>query len=454
MICATVAATLLAWPGEPRPALAQGVPGGSAAGLVVIRDAETETLLRTYATPLFRAAGIDPGLVRIVLIENRAINAFVSTGNRMFIYTGLIEQASSALELIGVMAHESGHIAGGHVSQLPEQMREAMLKAVAAMLIGAAAGMASRQGDAAAGIAVAGQQTALRGLLTFTRAQEAAADTAGMTFLDRNQWSAQGLLDLFHRLAEQEVLLTGLQDPYLLTHPLTHDRIAFVEDHVAKSPYSHASLPAGFDSGFAMMKAKLIGFLDGPNEVLRRYPESDHSAPARYARAIAYFRSGHIQPAIELMDGLIAEQHGNPYLYELKGQILFEGQRGRDALQPYREAARLAPDQPLIRASLGHVMIELNDPILLRSALTELQAAIARDRENAEAWRDLGIAWGRLDDLGQANLALAEEAMLDGRIGDARAFAKRAEKVLPPGPSKLRAQDIGNAVKKENLVGE
>jgi predicted Zn-dependent protease len=453
MIGATVAAALVAVHAAP-PALAQGVPGGSAAGLVVIRDAETETLLRTYATPLFRAAGIDPGLVHIVLIENRAINAFVSTGNRMFIYTGLIEQASSALELIGVMAHESGHIAGGHISRLPEQMREAMLKAVAAMLIGAAAGVASHQGDAAAGIAVAGQQTALRGLLTFTRAQEAAADTAGMTFLDRNQWSAQGLLDLFHRLAEQEVLLTGLQDPYLLTHPLTRDRIAFVEDHVAKSPYSHASLPAGFDTGFAMMKAKLVGFLEGPNEALRRYPESDHSAPARYARAIAYFRSGHIQPAVDLMDGLIAEQHGNPYLYELKGQILFEGQRGRDALQPYRDAARLAPDQPLIRASLGHVMIELNDPILLRSALTELQAAIARDRENAEAWHDLGIAWGRLDDLGQANLALAEEAMLDGRIGDARASAKRAEKVLPPGPSKLRAQDIGNAVKKENLVGE
>jgi predicted Zn-dependent protease len=417
----------------------------------LIRDAEIETLLLNFATPLFRAAGLDSSLLRIQLVRDGAINAFVTSGNRMYIYTGLLQQADTASEVIGVMAHETGHVMHNDPSKLPEQMREAMLKAVAGMLIGAAAGVLGHQPDAGMAAALGGQQLAMRQFLSFSRAQEAGADQAAMLLLDRNGWSARGLAALFDRLKDQELLVVDRQDPYMQSHPLTRERIAFVAEHVAHSPNSDRPLPPGFETGFAMAKAKLDGFLDAPMAVFRKYPDSDHSAPAAYARAIALYRSGRPDEAVAQLDRLIATQRGNPWLVELKGQILFEAGRARDALAVYRDAARLAGEQPLIRAALAHAMIESNDPLLIRPAIHELQRALDRDREDADTWRLLATAWGRAGDIGQANLALAEEAMINDDIYMARRFAREAEKNLPPGASKLRAQDIANAAKKENL---
>lgn len=436
----------------PGPVRAQDAAGGNG-GVVVIRDAEAETLLRTYADPLFRAGGIDPSLVHIILIREAAINSFVTTGNRMFINTGLIEQADSALELIGVMAHEAGHVIGGHVSRMPEAMERAMYESIAAMLLAVAAGFAGRNsggGDAAAGIALGGSQIAQRGLLSFARGIEASADQAAMRVLDRNCWSGAGLLNLFHKLEGQEALISDLQDPYVRTHPLTAERITFVQSHVDTSPCSTHPLPPGWDRAFLMMRAKLVGFLAARDEVLRRYPETDRSPPARYARAIMLYRQGHTGPALDLLNTLIGEQPGNAWLLELKGQILFDGGHGREALGPYREAVRLAPEQPLIQQELAHAEIETGDPALLRPAVSRLQKALAREREDASTWHELGIAWGRLGDMGQANLALAEEAMLKHDIQGAKELALRAQAQLAPGPARLRAIDIGNAVRKEN----
>jgi predicted Zn-dependent protease len=416
----------------------------------LIRDAEIETLLASFATPLFRAAGLDAGLLRIQVVRDGAINAFVTSGNRMYVHTGLLQQAGNASEIIGVMAHETGHVMHDDPAKLPEQMQAAMLKAVAGMLIGAAAGAVSRQADVGMAAALGGQHLALRQLLSFSRAQEAGADQAAMLLLDRNGWSARGLLALFDRLKDQELLVVDRQDPYLQSHPLTRERIAFVAEHVARSPNSDRPLPAGFDSGFAMAKAKLDGFLDAPMAVFRKYPDSDRSAPAIYARAIALYRSGRTNEAVALLDGLIATQRGNPWLRELKGQVLFESGRAREALAAYRDAARLAGEQPLIRTGLARAMVESNDPLLIRPAIHELERALDRDREDADTWRLLGTAWGRTGDLGQANLALAEAAMINDDIFMARRFAREAEKYLPAGAAKLRAQDIANAAKKEN----
>jgi predicted Zn-dependent protease len=443
------AAASLVW---RRPAPAQE-GGGGGSNVVVIRDAEAETLLRNFADPLFRAGGIDPGLVRIILIRDAAINSFVSTGNRMFINTGLIEQADSALELIGVMAHETGHVIGGHLSKLPEALDRAMYESLAAMLVGLAAGFAGRNtggGDAAAGIALGGAQMAQRGMLSFSRTIEASADQAAMRVLDRVCWSAAGLLGLFHKLEGQEALVSDLQDPYVRTHPLTAERIASVQNHVATSPCSAHPLPAGWETDFQMVKAKLVGFLAEPGEVLRRYPETDRSAPARYARAIMLYRQGHTDLALALMRSLMAEQPANPWLFELEGQILFDGGRGREALGPYREAARLAPDQPLIGQELAHAEIETGDPALLRPAIARLQRALARERSDPFSWHELGVAWGRLGDMGQSNLALAEAALAERDIKNAKTLAARALAALPPGPARLRATDIANAVKPEN----
>lgn len=419
---------------------------------MLIRDAETETMLRTFANPLFRASGVDPNLVRIVLIRDNAINSFVSTGNLLFVHTGLIMKAESALELVGVLAHETGHIAGGHLARLPEAMREAMISSIVAMLIGAAAGAAARSG-AGIGAGIGGQQLAQRNFLSFTRGMERSADQAGIAALDAVGWSARGMLDLFRHLEGQEMFAANQQDPYVLTHPLTRERIEFVQNQVARRPNAGSGLPPDFEPTFAMVRAKLQGFLQPSSITLRSVPASDTSPPARYARAIALYRLGHVGEAMPIIDGLIAQFPANPWLLELKGQVLFENGRVRESLEPYRAALRLAPDQGQIRIALAYAMVESGDPMLLRPAVRELQAALARERESATGWRALAVAWGKLGDTGQANLALAEEAMVNGDLVPAKQFAARAEKELPAGPARMRANDIANALKKENRTG-
>lgn len=418
--------------------------------IVLIRDAETETLLHSFATPLFRAAGLDPGLVRILLVRDRAINAFVSSGNRMFLNTGLLQQATSALEVIGTMAHETGHVVHGDITRMPELEHQALLQALGSMLIAAAAGVASSDPGVGVGAALGGASMAERRFLSFTRIQEENADESALRFLDRVGWSAQGMLALFNRLEQQETLSVDRMDPYLITHPLTPDRIAFVREHVDRAGGRDQRLPSEFEARFAMVKAKLDGFLDPPTGVLRTYQATDPSAPARYARAVAEHRTGHSGKAIVILDGLISEQPRNPFLYELKGQVLFEAGQVRAAIAPYQEAVRLAPDQPLLRQSLGHVMIETGDRSLLAQAVAQLKLAQRHEPDDEETWHQLGIAFGRLGNLGEANLALAEEAMLGNDIPMARRFARQAAETLPPGPSRLRALDISNAAKKEN----
>jgi predicted Zn-dependent protease len=433
-------------PGVVTPAAAQA----PSQRIVTIRDAETEYLVRRLAHPLFRTAGIDPALVRITLIQNRAINAFVSTGNRMFLHTGLIQQARSAGEVYGVLAHETGHIAGGHLARLPEEMRNAMLRSLGAMLLGGAAAAASGQAGAIGAGMIGGQAMAMGEFYAFTRSQEQAADQAAMTYLDRLGWSARGLERLLERLLEQELLAAGRQDPYFRTHPLSRDRLEFVREQLGRSRFADAPAQPGIEEAFAMVRAKLDGFLDAPALTWRRYPESDRSAPARYARSIAQFRSGRIPEALEILETLLRETPGVPWLHELKGQILFEGQRPAEALAPYATAARLAPEEGMIRLNHARVLIELGAPAQLRLAVTELEAALRTEREAPFTWRQVAIARGRLGDAPGADLALAEEALLLGDPRSAAVLARRAEAVLPPGPLRLRAQDIANAAAPEN----
>lgn len=430
----------------------------SAAGAVVtVRDAETEGLLRSFAHPLFRVAGVDPALVRITLIQARPINAFVTTGNRMFINTGLIQQSEGAGDLIGVLAHETGHIAGGHVTRLPEEMRNAMIRSIAGMLLGGAAAAAGGRsgGEAAAGIMLGSQAMAQGELLAFTRAQEQAADQAGMTYLERLGWSGAGLARLLRRMQDQELLAVGRQDPYFRTHPLSRDRMEFVTEWVARAPPgAGGGLPPGFEPAFRLVRAKLDGFIDSPATTWRRYPESDISAPARYARAIAQYRSGRPDPALAILDGLVREAPGNPWLRELQGQILFEAGRLREAVPALREAARLAPGEALVRLALGRALMETGEPAALRAAVAEFEASLRLERDSAFAWRQLGIAQGRLGEMPAADLALAEEAMLEGDFATARFLARRAEAALPLGPLRLRAQDLRQAAQRDNLTRE
>ena len=416
------------------PALAQR--------LVVIRDAETEAMLRAVTAPLFRAAGLDRSLVRLIILQDRAINAFVTTGNRMVIHTGLITSVDGVGELAGVLAHETGHVAGTHIARMPDEYEKAMATALLGMLVGGIAA-ASGAGSAAAGAAALGQTLAQRQFFAFTRAQENAADQAGLTYLDRAGWSAKGLASVFRRLSDQEMLPPDLQDPYMRTHPLTRERISTVQENIERSRFSNAPMPAELEHRFQMVRAKLIAYTEDGRTAQRRF-DGRTDAPAQYARAILAWRAGRLDEGLRGIDQLIAGDRNNPFLHELKGQMLFEAGRVRDAIPPYREAARLAPGEAQIRLAYGRALQDSNDQMLLRQAQQEIEASLGLERGNPLAWRQMGLIWTRLGNEGQASLALAEESRLRGDWQQARRAAARAEALLPLGPARLQAQDIAN----------
>lgn len=423
----------------PAPATAQSRSPG------VVRDAEVEGIIRHYATPLFEAAALDPASIRIFLINDDSLNAFVAGGMNLFINTGLLMRAENANQIIGVIAHETGHIAGGHLARTQEALANASTEAIIAFVLGMAAAVAG-QGDAGSAIITGGTAMAQTNVLKYSRTQESAADHAGVSYLDSTGQSARGMLDFFKILEGQELLLAGRQDPYLRTHPLTADRIDFVRHHVESSTYSGAPEPPGFVEGFTRMRAKLVGFLRPLNRVLQDYPEGDDSLASRYARSIAYYRAGQIDKGLQLLDRLIAEQPQDPFFQELKGQILMENGRGREAIPYYQEAVKLAPHEPLLRLGLAQVLIDTEDPRLNREALLHLEEVSRIEPRNGNAWRLLSVAYGRDGQIPMTALSLAEAAMLRGDEEEARQQADRALQQLPHGsPAWLRAQDILSA---------
>ncbi|MBF0562687.1 MAG: M48 family metallopeptidase [Alphaproteobacteria bacterium] len=409
----------------------------------MIRDAEIENTIRAYATPLFVAAGVAPDAVHVHIVVDKTLNAYVADGLNLFLYTGLLTRTENANQLIGVMAHECGHIAGGHLVRRDTDVTAYEIGSMFASLLGAAAMVASRRGDVGSAVAMAGNEAAMKSFFSYTRGQEAAADTAGMKFLDATQQSAKGLLDFFKIIGDQELLVTAQQDPYVRTHPLTQDRIEFVRHHVETSPYSNTPPRPEYAEMHRRLRAKLIAFLDPPVQTLARYKASDPSLEARYARSIAYYRHANLADALPLIDGLIAERPRDPYFYELKGQMLFENGRGREALDAYRQAVHLLPDSPLIRISLGQVLIEQEDPSLLTEAAENLRFATHSEPDNPFAWNQMSIAYGRSGNEGMAEYAMAEYAFLAGKPSEAVYHAGKARTLLPrSSAAALRAQDI------------
>ncbi len=421
----------------------------------IIRDAEIETTIRDYTTPIFRAAGLDASVVHIYLLQSEEINAFVAGGMNVFIHTGLLIATQRPLQLIGVVAHETGHIADGHLSRIQEGLRSATITGIIAMVLGGVAAAASQNSGAAAGGILAGQDMAERSILNYTRTMEASADAAALKFLDRTHQSARGLLEFFGILQQQQQVLFGQPNPYLINHPLTTERIAAVQEHVDQSPYSNIPDRPDWVIRHKRMVAKLIGFIWPMPRVLQAYPESDRSVYGRYARAIAYYRVGLLQRAIPLIDGLIAEQPQDPYFQELKGQMLYENGRGAEALAYYQKAMAFAPDEPLLSMELAQVQIEQNDPSLIKPAIAELRQSLQMEPDNGDAWHYLGMAYGRDGQMGMAALALAEAAAANDHPKRARDQANQAMGLLPVGsPAWLRAQDIVTTTKTDSASSD
>jgi len=416
-----------------------------ALAIPLIRDAEIEHALRSYADPIFRTAGVNPSTTKIFIVQDSGLNAYVAGGANMFINSGLIMAAETPDILIGVMAHETGHIAGGHLIQGTEKIKNAQLGTVLTFVLGAASAVVSKKPEAAAAIITGGQNTIARNFFSYTRANEQAADQSAMTTLDKLGISANGMVKMFEMLKRNERKQFGSPDPYMLTHPLTNDRIEFVRNHVEKSKIPLGQYPKSYLISQQRIVAKLYGFIQTPERTLQKYPASDKSVPARIARAVAYYKMPNIESSLIEINSLIEEAPKDPFFHELKGQILFENGRSKEALESYKEAARLLPNSSLILADLGKVEISQKTPEALGSAIVHLKKSVSLDNSNPAAWRFLATAYGYVDDLPMSYLALAEEALLQNDTETATRMANLAISGLKAGsPAQRNAYDVKN----------
>jgi len=413
-----------------------------AAAQSVLRDSETELLFRDLSKPLIEGAGLSPASVKVVLIQDPEINAFVSTGQVVYIHSGLIAAADNANQLQAVIAHELGHVAGGHAIRMYEGQGAATKISILSLVLAAAAAAAGA-GEAAMGVLAAGQQMALGNFLSFTRAQESSADLAGASYLSKAGINGEGSLQFFKKLGNQEFRLAIPQkDSYARTHPLSAERIASLEQIYRADPAWKRKTDPALEARFQRVKAKLLGYID-PRRAAIVYPESDRSVPAHYARAYAYHRSAYPDKAAAETAELLKASPDDPFFLELKGQVLLEGGRPAEAIAPLRLAVARAPDQPMIAVMLGHALIATEDPSRFPEAKQVLKNAVNRDNDNPFAWYQLGIIYDREGDRARASLATAERQNLEGQTKLALAAARSALMGLKPGtPDYLRAQDI------------
>ena len=424
--------------------------------LPLIRDAEIEGLLRLYSKPIFRAAGLNPSAVRVYIINNDKINAFVAGGQRMFIHTGLLTRTKTPNEVIGVLAHETGHIAGGHLARMGIELDRASVQSIIGTLVGVAAvvgGAAAGQSGASQagqGIVLGSQGLAQRNLLSYQRDMEASADQAALKYMKATDQSPKGMLTLFQTLANESLASLENADPYLLSHPMPLERIRNLELEAKKSEFFDQEDAPQLMLRHQLMQAKLAGFMQSPQFVFQRYPSTDKSLPSRYARSISMFRKGDTKNAIPLIDSLIRDVPEDPYFWELKGQALLEGGSPAKAIAPLRQANKLLPNSGLIQILYAQALIATENRANIKQALNLLTLAKKTERDSVEIYKYSALAYGYLNDVPRAELATAEAAMMQGDTALAAEKAKRVIGQFKRGtPEWIRANDILNFANKE-----
>jgi predicted Zn-dependent protease len=411
----------------------------------ILRDAETEALLNDMARPLFIAAGLVPSNTRVVLVNDPSINAFVAGGQIVYLHTGLLDAADTANEVQGVIAHEIGHIIGGHAAFQNDGGYTNI--SILSLLLGAAA-IAAGSPEAGAGIFAMGQRAAIGKYLAFSRVQESSADAAGARFLNSAGISGKGMLSFFNKLTAMMhrygFYTTNPEvDPFSQSHPLSAERVETLKADLQADPAWNKPFDPDIERRFKRVQAKLRGYVNEPEKTLRIYPKSDQSAPAHYARAYAYHKSGYPEQAAAETAALVKLAPEDPYFLELEGQILLESGRPAEALAPLRKATQRSNNQPLIATTFGHALIATEDKANLAEAETVLRQAIVRDKENPFAWFNLGTVYERKGDEPRTALATAERASMTGDVAVALMSARAAMAGLPQGsPDWIRAQDI------------
>ena len=432
----------------PMSALAQ-----QAKGPPVIRDTEAEQLLREYTRPILRAAGLEKQNIQIVIINDSSFNAFVADGRRIFVNYGAIMQSETPNQLIGVLSHETGHLAGGHLAKMREQMAQAQTQMIIAMLLGAGAMVAGARGGSNNGLANAGaaaiagpQEMIRRNLISYVRQQEENADRAGVKFLNATGQSAKGMYETFKRFTNDSLFAARGADPYVQSHPMPAERVAALEEMARSSPYWDKKDDPALQLRHDMVRAKISAFMERQDTVYRRYPLSNDSLPARYARAITTYLHGDLRSALAQIDGLIVLQPANPYFYELRGQALLESGKPAEALTPLHKAVQLSNGSPLIEMMLGQALVATDNKTYTDEAIKILRAAVARESEAPLGYTQLAMAYGKKGDYAEADLASAQAAYLRGDNKTARDLASRAKTRFAVGtPGWVKADDIVTA---------
>jgi predicted Zn-dependent protease len=421
-----------------RPAYAQQDDGGPS----VLRDTETERLFKDMARPLIVAAGLDPNSVNVVLLNDPEINAFVATGQTVYVQSGLLQATDNVNQLQGVVAHELGHVVAGDSIRSGQGAKQATGISILSLVLGAVA-IAAGAGDAGMGIMMAGQRAAEGEFMAFTRAQEATADASASRFLSKAGISGKGILDFFGKLQNQEYRLAIYsKDSFDRDHPLNSERITALGQTLRSDPAYNKPTDPGLEARFQRVKAKLLGYVD-PKQATLKFPESNQSIPAHYARAYAYHLGGFPQKAEAEANALLATDPHDPYFLELKGQILLEDGKPLEAIPPLREAVQRSGEAPMIAAMLGHALVETEDSKNFAEAKQILKVAVNKDNQDPFAWYQLGIIYEHEGDPARAALATAERSNLENQPKMALASAQMALKGIPPGtPDYLRAQDI------------
>ncbi|MBX3481411.1 MAG: M48 family metallopeptidase [Caulobacter sp.] len=406
----------------------------------LLRDTEIEEIMHQEADPLLIAAGIKPKDVRILLVGDKTLNAFATQGLMLGFNTGLIMETETPNQLKGVMAHETGHLAGAHPLRSGDMQNAGLRPMLLTMGLGVLAMLAGAPDAGAVLIGNSGYFGTL-GALGYSREQEGRADQAAVGFLEASGQSGRGLVEFFDKFRYQEVFQEARRFPYFRSHPLSSERIELLRSRVEKQKhYDVVDTPEEIER-HEIMKAKIVGFTT-PQAALVKYPETDKSFHARYARAISYYRLKDVNRAVSLVDDLLKEQPDNPYLWELKGQMLFEFARTKEAEYPQRRSVELKPNAPLLRINLGQTLINLGDPQKRDEGIEELKRALL-DEDIPDAWRLLAQAYDARGDEGLARLATAEYYYGLGGLNEARVFAMRARELLDKDSvSWRRATDI------------
>ncbi|MCC3860902.1 M48 family metalloprotease [Pseudemcibacter aquimaris] len=411
-------------------------------GISILRDAEIEQIIRDITEPIFIAGELDVNAVDTYLLNDNTINAFVMGGQNVFINSGLLLKAENVNQVIGVVAHETGHITGGHLSRLSEGMSQMASYSLMGMLLGVAA-MAAGSADAGMALMMGGQQVGYRTLLRFTRNQESSADQAAITLLDKTGQSGRGLIEFFEILGEQDLVPEKYRDPYASTHPLTSQRIDRVRDRVQESPFYDAETDPELEAKFQLLQAKLFGYLKPLHATLVRYPKEDKGLHARYARTFGYQQAKKIDEALVEIEELIEDYPENPFFHETLGQILFEDGRIDEAIIAYDKAVNYLPESGLLRLSLARSQISSEQDKYLENAIENLEYALEDDPNSSFGWQQASIAYHRLDNQAMTHYATAQHFLLTGDVRGAMINAKKAVDMLPKdSPKWVKAQDI------------